>query len=88
NDETVYAYQRDFMDSRADNPLPDADIGPVPVSTLRISRTNTNTPNTYFAPPAGTCARFGGEYVDYTFRTRYSATSPLAGQIYTLGNAC
>ncbi|MFT3668832.1 MAG: TonB-dependent receptor [Pseudoxanthomonas sp.] len=88
NDETVYAYQRDFMDSRADNPLPDADLGPVPVSTLRISRTGTNVPNTYIAPPAGACARFGGEYVDYTFRTRYSATHPQAGQLYTLGNAC
>lgn len=86
-DEPVFANQRDFMDSRADNPLPGA-TGLVPVSTVRISRVATNTPNTYFAPPPGTCQRFGGEYVDFTFRSTYGATHPNAGQIYTLGPAC
>lgn len=86
-DENVYGHQRDFMDSRADNPLPGT-LGVQPVSTLRINRTTTNTPNTYFAPPAGACDRFGGEYVPHTFEGLYSATHALAGQPYTLGQAC
>lgn len=86
-DEPVYAYQRDFMDSRKDNPLPGA-LGYQPVSTLRINRVASNTPGTYYAPPAGACDRFGGEYEKFTFRSTYSATHPQAGQPYTLGDAC
>lgn len=87
NDEPIYAYQRDFMDSRADNPLPNPVLGNQPVSTLRISRTASNTPNVYFAPPAGTCARFGGEYVDWTFRSTFTS-GPNRGQPFTQGAAC
>jgi iron complex outermembrane recepter protein len=85
-DEPVYAYQRDFMDSREDNPLPNALLGNQPVSTVRISRVGlpANTPNTYIAPPAGTCDRFGGELISWTFRTNSTAT----GLPYNLGNAC
>ena len=82
NDEPIFANQRDFMDSRDDNPLPTAQIGNQPVSTLRISRSAGGT-NSYFAPPAGTCARFGGEYTDFTFRQLLSN-----GTVRTLGNAC
>ncbi len=85
-DEPIYAYQREFMDSRLDNPLPPEGIGIQPASTVRISRVGlpANTPNTYIAPPTGTCARFGGEYVDYTFRALHSVTR----QPYNLGQAC
>ncbi len=86
-DDNVYGYQRDFMDSREDNPLPGA-LGYQPVSTLRINRVASNTPNTYYAPPAGVCDRFGGEYRSFTFRSTYSATHALAGQPFTLGQAC
>ncbi|MFX5918441.1 hypothetical protein ABTE65_18520, partial [Acinetobacter baumannii] len=67
DDEPVFAYQRDFMDSRDDNPFPPAEIGNQPVSTLRINRSSGGA-NSYFAPPAGACDRFGGEYVNFTFR--------------------
>lgn len=88
-DEPIYAYQRDFMDSRLDNPLPPAVVGIQPVSTIRINRVlPANTPNTYIAPPPGTCSRFGADYTDYTFRAVYSTTHPLAGTAYTLGQAC
>ena len=88
-DEPIYAYQRDFMDSRLDNPLPPAVVGIQPVAAVRINRVlPANTPNTYIAPPAGTCARFGGDYTNYTFRGVYSATHPLAGTAYDLGQAC
>ena len=55
-DEPVFAFQRDFMDSRRDNPLPGS-LGVQPVSTHRISR-STGGANSYFAPPAGTCSRW------------------------------
>lgn len=86
NDEPIYAYQRSFMDSRDDNPLPPAVVGIQPASTLRINRVGlpANTPNTFIAPPAGACARFGGEYVDWTFRAVHSVTRLP----YTQGNAC
>ncbi len=85
-DEPIYAYQRDFMDSRLDNPLPPAVVGIQPVSTVRINRVGlpAGTPNTFIAPPAGTCARFGGEYVDWTFR----AVSASTGLPFTQGQAC
>ncbi len=86
NDEPLYAYQRDFMDSRDDNPLPPAVVGNQPAGAIRINRVGlpANTPNTFIAPPAGTCARFGGEYVDWTFR----AVSSSTGLPYNQGNAC
>lgn len=86
-DEPVLANQRDFMDSRADNPFPNPLLGNQPVSTLRISRALSNTPNVYIAPPAGTCARFGGEYVDWTFRSTYTS-GPNRGLPFTQGAAC
>lgn len=82
-DEPVYGFQRDFMDSRLDNPLPPEVIGIQPVSTLRIGR-SAGGANSYFAPPSGTCARFGGEYVDWTFLSRSATT----GVVTTLGQAC
>lgn len=85
-DEPIYAYQREFMDSRLDNPLPPAVVGNQPAGTLRINRIGlpSGTPNTFIAPPAGTCARFGGEYVDWTFR----AVNASTGLPFTQGNAC
>jgi iron complex outermembrane recepter protein len=85
-DEPIYAYQREFMDSRQDNPLPPATVGIQPAGTLRINRIGlpSGTPNTFIAPPAGTCARFGGEYVDWTFR----AVNASTGLPFTQGNAC
>ncbi|MGH8026502.1 MAG: TonB-dependent receptor plug domain-containing protein, partial [Pseudoxanthomonas sp.] len=85
NDETVYAYQRDFMDSRRDNPLPDVTntLPAQPVSTLRIAR-SAGGANSYFTPPAGTCERFGGEYVTHTFRSVNANT----GVVTTLGTTC
>ncbi len=82
-DEPIYAYQRDFMDSRLDNPLPPEVLGIQPVSTLRISRTG-GAAGSYFAPPAGACDRFDGEYVSHTFQSRNANT----GVITTLGDAC
>lgn len=81
-DEPVFAFQRDFMDSRRDNPLPGS-LGVQPVSTHRISR-STGGANSYFAPPAGTCSRYGDELVPFTFRS----VSATTGAITTLGNAC
>ncbi len=85
-DEAIYAYQRDFMDSRLDNPLPPDVVGIQPGGGLRINRVGlpANTPNTFIAPPAGTCSRFGGEYVDWTFR----AVNTVTRLPYTQGNAC
>lgn len=86
NDEPIYGSQRDFMDSRLDNPLPPAVVGIQPAGTLRINRVGlpAGTPNTFIAPPAGSCARFGGEYVDWTFRAVNAAT----GLPFTQGQAC
>lgn len=85
-DEPMYAYQRDFMDSREDNPLPNAVLGNQPAGTLRINRVGlpANTPNIFIAPPAGACSRFDGEYVDWNFR----AVSTVTGLPYSQGNAC
>jgi iron complex outermembrane recepter protein len=85
-DEPIYAFQRDFMDSRLDNPLPPAVVGIQPGAGIRINRTGlpAGTPNTFIAPPAGTCARFNGEYVDWTFRA-VNATTNLP---FIQGNAC
>lgn len=84
-DEPVYAFQRDFMDSRLDNPLPPAVVGIQPAAGLRINRIGLPTGSlSFIAPPAGTCARFGGEYVDWTYR----AVNATTGLPFTQGNAC
>ncbi len=85
-DEPIYAFQREFMDSRLDNPLPPDVVGIQPGAALRINRVGlpANTPNTFIAPPAGTCARFGGEYVDWSFR----AVNTVTRLPYTQGGAC
>jgi iron complex outermembrane recepter protein len=84
-DEVIYGFQRDFMDSRMDNPLPDVNgiLPAQPVSTVRISRTG-GAPNSYIAPPAGTCEKFGGEFVNWTFRSVNATTKAVT----TLGDAC
>ncbi|MFD0726859.1 TonB-dependent receptor plug domain-containing protein [Lysobacter brunescens] len=88
-DEPVYAYQRDFMDSRDDNPLPPAVVGNQPASGLLILRSGVPVGSqNRITPPAGTCDRFGGEYVDWTYRAVYPATHPLAGQSYVTGSTC
>ncbi|MBX3711359.1 MAG: TonB-dependent receptor [Lysobacter sp.] len=88
-DEPVYAFQRDFMDSRDDNPLPPAVLGNQPASALLILRSGIpqGSPSR-ITPPAGTCERFGGEFVDWTYRALYTGTHPLAGQSYVTGNTC
>ena len=83
HDEPLYAFEREFMDSRADNPFPPPELGNQPVSTLRISR-SAGGANSYFAPPPGACDRFGGEYVPYTFRSVNATTRAVT----TLGDAC
>ncbi len=85
-DEPIYGYQREFMDSRLDNPLPPDVVGIQPAAAIRINRVGlpANTPNTFIAPPAGTCDRFGGEYVDWTFR----AVNSVTRLPYTQGSAC
>lgn len=52
-DEPIYGYQRDFMDSRLDNPLPPDVVGIQPAAAVRINRVGlpANTPNTFIAPP-------------------------------------
>ena len=91
-DEPVYGYQRDFMDSREDNPLPPAVVGNQPASALLILRAGVpvGSPNR-ITPPAGTCDRFGGEYVDYNFRAVYPSNHPvvaLRGTPYSTGSTC
>ncbi len=68
-DEPQYAYQRDFMDSREDNPLPPPVVGLQPVGTVRITRTGLPLGSVnIITPPAGTCERFFGEYVNWNYR--------------------
>lgn len=85
-DNPIYGFQRDFMDSRLDNPLPPAQVGIQPAGTLRINRVGlpSGTPNTFIAPPAGACSRFDDEYVDWTFR----AVNASTGLTFTQGQAC
>ncbi len=91
-DEPIYGFQRDFMDSREDNPLPPAVVGNQPGSGLLILRSGVpvGSPNR-ITPPAGTCAQFGGEFVDWTYRAVYPATHPvvaLRGTPYVTGSTC
>jgi iron complex outermembrane recepter protein len=77
--EPLFAYQRDFMDSLQDNPLPPAIGGIQPIGTMRL-RNRTRTTNNYIAPPAGACEQFGDEWV------RWNYVSSISGA--NLGQAC
>ena len=81
--EPLYAYQRDFMDSSLDNPLPPDFVGIQPTGTMRVRRRTGSTAGSYFAPPAGACEQLGDEWVRWNFR---SATT--TGTITNLGQAC
>lgn len=91
-DEPVYAYQREFMDSREDNPLPPPVVGNQPASGLTIIRSGLPTGAvTRITPPAGTCDRFGGEYVNWRYQAVYPQNFPvvaLRGTPYVTGDAC
>lgn len=50
-DEPVYGFQRDFMDSRLDNPLPPAVVGIQPAAGLRINRIGLPTGSLSFIAP-------------------------------------
>lgn len=83
NSEPLYAFQRDFMDSSLDNPLPPDFVGIQPTGTMRVRRRTGSTANSYFAPPAGACEQLGDEWVRWNYR---SATA--TGVITNLGQAC
>lgn len=78
----LYAYQRDFMDSTLDNPLPPEVVGIQPIGTMRL-RNRTRTTNNYIAPPPGACEQFGDEWVRWNFRSLASN-----GSVNTLGESC
>ena len=78
----MYAYQRKFMDSLLDNPMPPAFVGVQPTGTMRV-RDRTKSTNNYFAPPAGACEQFGDELVRWNYRT-----ANAAGVISNLGQSC
>ncbi|MBM7093443.1 TonB-dependent receptor plug domain-containing protein, partial [Streptomyces sp. S12] len=62
-DEPVWAFQRSFMDSADDNPLPTPELGVnQPTASIRLNRPGSAA-GSYIAPPPGTCDRFGGEFV-------------------------
>lgn len=82
-DEPVWAFQRDFMDSRRDNPLPPS-VGPQPGSSMLIRRTTGPAAGSNFAPPAGACEAFGGELERFSTQTVSAAT----GAVTTLGQVC
>lgn len=85
NQEILYGFQRDFWDLRA-TPNPDPRLGPEgvqPDAALRIRRGGTSSSNPLIAPPAGTCERWNGEFVNWTYR-RITSTDT----VQTLGNAC
>lgn len=82
NQELLYGFQRDFWDLRRD-PNPDPRIGVEPDSGLRIRLGGTSSSRPLAAPPAGTCERWGGEFVRHTYR-RVSSS----GNVSTLGEAC
>lgn len=79
--ELLYGFQRDDWDLRR-NPAADPRIGPEPTSMLRIRRGGTSSSNPLIALPDGTCQKWGGEFLDWTYR-RISS-----GNVQTLGNAC
>ncbi|SDW88043.1 TonB-dependent receptor plug domain-containing protein [Lysobacter enzymogenes] len=83
-DEPVWAFQRSFMDSADDNPLPTPELGVnQPTASIRLNRPGSAA-GSYIAPPPGTCDRFGGEFVDYNFRTVVAATRAVTN----LGPGC
>jgi outer membrane receptor protein involved in Fe transport len=79
NSEPLHAFQRDFMDSSLDNPLPPTFGGIQPIGTMRV-RNATRSTNNYFAPPAGACEQLGDEWV------RWNYVNSTNGA--TLGQAC
>lgn len=79
--EMLYGFQRDDWDVRQ-NPAADPRLGVEPTAALRIRRGGTSSSNPLIALPAGTCQRWGDEFVDWTYR-RISG-----GNVQTLGNAC
>ncbi|MGO1070436.1 TonB-dependent receptor domain-containing protein [Lysobacter sp. CA199] len=81
NQELLYGFQRDDWDLRA-NPSPDARLGVQPDAGLRIRRGSTSSSSPLIAPPAGTCERWGGEFVRHTYK-RVSS-----GNVQSLGDAC
>ncbi len=62
----LYGFQRDFWDRRA-NPAPNPQLGVQPVESLSLRTSNSSSAN-LLALPAGTCALWGGEFVDHTYR--------------------
>lgn len=83
NSEPLYAYQRDFMDSALDNPLPPDFVGIQPTGTMRVRRRTGSTSGSYFAPPAGACEQLGDEWTRWNYRS-----ANAAGVITNLGQAC
>lgn len=83
NSEPLYGFQRDFMDSLADNPLPPAHVGIQPIGTMRLRRRTGPSAGSYIAPPAGACEQFGNEWTRWNFRS-----ANAAGSITELGQAC
>lgn len=81
NQELLYGFQRDFWDLRA-NPVVDDRLGIQPDAGLRIRRGGTSSANPLIAPPAGTCEKWDGEFVNWTYK-RISNNN-----VQTLGNAC
>lgn len=81
NQELLYGFQRDDWDLRA-NPAVDERLGFQPDAGLRIRLGSTSSSARLAAPPPGTCGKWGGEFVDWTF-TRISS-----GAVQTLGDAC
>lgn len=81
-DEPVFAFQRDFMDSRADNPLPPS-VGPQPASSMLIRR-STGGANSNFAPPPGACEAFGSEMPRFLSQS----VSATTGAVTNIGEVC
>ncbi len=81
NQELLYGFQRDSWDLRA-NPAADPRLGVQPDAGLRIRLGGTSSSNRLAAPPPGTCERWNGEFVNWTYR-RISG-----GNVQALGNGC
>lgn len=81
--EPLYGFQRGFMDSALDNPLPPDFVGIQPTGTMRVRRRTGATAGSYFAPPAGACEQLGDEWVRWNYKT-----ANAAGAITNLGQAC
>ena len=82
NSEPLHAFQRDFMDSSLDNPLPPDYVGIQPTGTMRV-RDRTKSAGSYIAPPPGACEQFGDEWVRHNYRS-----ANASGAITNLGQAC